>query len=175
MTGMTPLVSCNWRTTCFELTSLVNPIFSRFSRGTTPQTTGTDGRNLAIMRAALPVDARTTIHFASVLYTVPTAEEARDSITDIGPSLNVVCTYDCHSAKLSTQRSASIQMRLIVFTDSTGKHPAAVSPLSITQSVPSSTAFATSVHSARVGFGFLIMLSSICVAVMTGFPTMFDL
>ena len=51
-----------------------------------------------------------------------------------------------------------------------GKLPAAVSPDSMTQSVPSSTAFATSVASARVGRGFLIMLSSICVAVMTGFP-----
>ena len=40
----------------------------------------------------------------------------------------------------------------------------------MTQSVPSSTALATSVHSARVGRGFLIMDSSICVAVMTGFP-----
>lgn len=55
-------------------------------------------------------------------------------------------------------------------TASTGKEPAAVSPLSMTQSVPSSTALATSVASARVGRGFLIILSSICVAVMTGLP-----
>ena len=40
----------------------------------------------------------------------------------------------------------------------------------MTQSVPSSTALATSVASARVGRGFLIMLSSICVAVITGLP-----
>ena len=53
----------------------------------------------------------------------------------------------------------------------TGKLPAAVSPESMTQSVPSSTALATSVASARVGRGLLIMLSSICVAVMTGLPT----
>ena len=52
----------------------------------------------------------------------------------------------------------------------TGKLPAAVSPDSMTQSVPSSTALATSVASARVGRGFLIMLSSIWVAVMTGLP-----
>nr|GEZ71503.1 zinc finger, CCHC-type [Tanacetum cinerariifolium] len=38
------------------------------------------------------------------------------------------------------------------------------------QSVPSRTAFATSVASARVGLGDLIIDSSICVAVTTGFP-----
>ena len=52
-----------------------------------------------------------------------------------------------------------------------GKLPAAVSPDSMTQSVPSSTALATSVASARVGRGFLTIDSSIWVAVMTGFPT----
>jgi len=46
----------------------------------------------------------------------------------------------------------------------------AVSPLSITQSEPSSTALATSLHSARVGRALVIMDSSIWVAVMTGLP-----
>ena len=54
----------------------------------------------------------------------------------------------------------------------TGNAPAAVSPDSMTQSVPSSTALATSVASARVGRGFLHIDSSICVAVITGLPTM---
>ena len=45
----------------------------------------------------------------------------------------------------------------------------------MTASVPSYTAFATSEHSARVGRGLVTMLSSICVAVMTGFPAMFAL
>jgi len=58
----------------------------------------------------------------------------------------------------------------LTLTASTGKAPAAVSPDNMTQSVPSSTAFATSVASARVGRGFLIMLSNIWVAVMTGLP-----
>mmetsp|Transcript_229 Transcript_229/g.462 ORF Transcript_229/g.462 Transcript_229/m.462 type:complete len:213 (+) Transcript_229:1433-2071(+) len=40
----------------------------------------------------------------------------------------------------------------------------------MTQSVPSKTALATSVASARVGRGLLIIDSSICVAVMTGLP-----
>ncbi len=44
------------------------------------------------------------------------------------------------------------------------------SPLSMTQSAPSSTALVTSLTSARVGRGFFCMLSSICVATTTGFP-----
>ena len=48
----------------------------------------------------------------------------------------------------------------------------AVSPESMTQSVPSNTALATSDVSARVGRGLLIIESSICVAVTTGLPAM---
>mmetsp|Transcript_27326 Transcript_27326/g.81559 ORF Transcript_27326/g.81559 Transcript_27326/m.81559 type:complete len:236 (-) Transcript_27326:336-1043(-) len=55
-------------------------------------------------------------------------------------------------------------------TASRGKAPLAVSPESITASVPSSTAFATSEHSARVGRGFEIIDSSICVATTQGLP-----
>ena len=46
----------------------------------------------------------------------------------------------------------------------------AVSPESMTAEVPSKTAFATSVISARVGLACAIMDSSICVAVMTILP-----
>ena len=63
----------------------------------------------------------------------------------------------------------------MVDTASRGKSPLAVSPESITASVPSNTAFATSVISARVGSGLLIMLSSICVAVTTNLPAMLHL
>ena len=59
---------------------------------------------------------------------------------------------------------------LIVSTASTGYFPLAVSPESITALVPSRTALATSLVSARVGLGFLIMESSICVAVITVLP-----
>ncbi|MNX41437.1 hypothetical protein D3C86_718390 [compost metagenome] len=52
-------------------------------------------------------------------------------------------------------------------TVSMGNWPAAVSAESITASVPSSTALATSITSARVGSGALIMDSIIWVAVMT--------
>ncbi len=50
---------------------------------------------------------------------------------------------------------------------STGYLPAAVSALSITASVPSSTALATSLTSARVGTGLMIIDSIIWVAVIT--------
>lgn len=44
-----------------------------------------------------------------------------------------------------------MQTLCIIFSDSRGNFPFAVSPLSITQSAPSRTAFATSLVSARVG------------------------
>lgn len=59
------------------------------------------------------------------------------------------------------QAYASIQTSDITLTASRGYLPPAVSPLSMTQSLPSNTAFATSVAYARVGRGFSIMLSSI--------------
>ena len=59
---------------------------------------------------------------------------------------------------------------LIVSTASTGYLPLAVSPESITALVPSRTALATSLVSARVGLGFLIIESNICVAVITVLP-----
>ena len=55
-------------------------------------------------------------------------------------------------------------------TDSLGNLPVADSPESMTQSVPSRIALATSVASARVGRRLVVMDSSICVAVMTGLP-----
>ena len=85
------------------------------------------------------------------------------------------------------QRSVSCTMLFIVRTDSTVYFPFADSPLqfyrmknyrtkkldgdilhlNMTQSAPSITAFATSVHSARVGRGLFCILSSICVATIT--------
>ena len=59
-------------------------------------------------------------------------------------------------------------MRSIICTVSSGYWPDAVSAESISASLPSSTAFATSEASARVGRGFCVMDSSICVAVITG-------
>ncbi len=69
--------------------------------------------------------------------------------------------------------SAAPAIRARVRTASTGYLPTADSPESITQSVPSMIALATSVASARVGRAFPVIDSSICVAVMTGFPRRF--
>ena len=57
--------------------------------------------------------------------------------------------------------SAPKHTRAIVATVSAGYCPAAVSAESITASVPSNTAFATSITSARVGIGLLIIDSII--------------
>ena len=70
----------------------------------------------------------------------------------------------------SIDLSASTQMRFIASTASIGYMPEADSADSITASVPSSTALATSLTSARVGCGETIMLSSICVATMATLP-----
>ncbi len=76
-------------------------------------------------------------------------------------------------ARLNGCCSISAMMRRMACTASRGYAPAAVSADSITASVPSMIAFATSLASARVGRGFSIIDSSICVAVMTGRPMMF--
>merc|ERR1719221_1129144 len=68
--------------------------------------------------------------------------------------------------------SASTHVRAMMDTAAVGCSPLAVSPESMTASVPSRTALATSEHSARVGRGLTIIDSSICVAVMTGLPEM---
>mmetsp|Transcript_27782 Transcript_27782/g.64055 ORF Transcript_27782/g.64055 Transcript_27782/m.64055 type:complete len:231 (-) Transcript_27782:402-1094(-) len=71
--------------------------------------------------------------------------------------------------------SASRQIFCMMVTHSNGYLPLAVSPESMTQSVPSWIALATSVTSARVGRGLEIIDSSICVAVMTGLPALLHL
>ena len=58
----------------------------------------------------------------------------------------------------------------IIATASTGYSPIAVSCESISADEPSRTAFATSLASARVGSGSCTIVSSICVAVITGRP-----
>src|SRR3989338_8763181 len=71
--------------------------------------------------------------------------------------------------------SASDAIFDIILTASAGYCPTDVSPESITASVPSRMALATSDASALVGLGLLIMDSSIWVAVMTTFPFLFAL
>ena len=63
-----------------------------------------------------------------------------------------------------------MMMRAIICTASTGYMPDAVSAESITASDPSKIAFATSEASARVGREFVVIDSSICVAVIAKRP-----
>lgn len=72
---------------------------------------------------------------------------------------------------LLQQLSASNMIYEVVSMTFTGNNPIEVSVDSITASVPSSTAFATSLTSALVGRGLLTILSIIYVAVITGLPT----
>merc|ERR1719343_539590 len=132
---------------------------------------GTRGRYLAIESAVPPVSVSTTSRgqFASIL--ALTADEHTDSTGDMTLTLfNVVMRMDRYRDSYSMTLSASSQMRRMMVTAFSGKSPPAVSPESITASVPSRTALATSLASARVGLGKVIMDSNICVAVTTGFP-----
>ena len=78
------------------------------------------------------------------------------------------CAGAAAVASHAVSLSASAMMRAIMATASRGYLPLAVSAESMTASVPSKIALATSLASARVGRGFSIIDSSICVAVITG-------
>lgn len=73
------------------------------------------------------------------------------------------------------QDSASVTMLAIMLTAASGNWPLADSPDSITQSAPSRIAFATSLASALVGRGLVIIDSSIWVATITGLPNQLHL
>mmetsp|Transcript_20699 Transcript_20699/g.73123 ORF Transcript_20699/g.73123 Transcript_20699/m.73123 type:complete len:234 (+) Transcript_20699:83-784(+) len=134
--------------------------------------TGMAGRYLEIRRAELPVSVHTTIILASMSMLVLTAADAMASVTDTTPSSSrVLCRTAAYSCAWLVTASASEHTAAIMRTACNGYSPPAVSPLSMTASLPSSTAFATSVHSARVGRGLDTIDSSICVAVTTGLPT----
>mmetsp|Transcript_1935 Transcript_1935/g.4806 ORF Transcript_1935/g.4806 Transcript_1935/m.4806 type:complete len:301 (+) Transcript_1935:132-1034(+) len=129
------------------------------------------GRYLAMICAVWPVSVRAMIsgQFASIV--ALTAEEQMDSTPVTCFILAMVLRRRLrYRDSYSTTFSASSQMRRMMVTALSGNCPAAVSPESMTQSVPSSTAFATSLASARVGRGSPVMDSSICVAVTTGLP-----
>ena len=83
-----------------------------------------------------------------------------------GKAVTVAAAAGCVNSPMLL--SASITMRDIMATASRGYRPLAVSAESMTESLPSKIALATSLASARVGRGFSIIDSSICVAVMTG-------
>mmetsp|Transcript_77332 Transcript_77332/g.194487 ORF Transcript_77332/g.194487 Transcript_77332/m.194487 type:complete len:294 (-) Transcript_77332:515-1396(-) len=129
------------------------------------------GRYLAIIRAVWPVSVSAMMRgqFASI--EAFTADEQTDSTPSTRRLLAMVSPRRLkYKESYSMTFSASSQMRRMIVTALSGNCPAAVSPESITQSVPSSTALATSLASARVGRGNPVMDSSICVAVTTGLP-----
>mmetsp|Transcript_30650 Transcript_30650/g.82006 ORF Transcript_30650/g.82006 Transcript_30650/m.82006 type:complete len:212 (+) Transcript_30650:821-1456(+) len=115
----------------------------------------------------------TRISLAFISKAAWTAEEVIVSLLLIG--LGVINRMKLKTSNRLIPDSAFDTMLDIVATAVSGKLPFAVSPDNITQSVPSITAFATSVISARVGSGFFTIDSSICVAVITNFPAMLHL
>mmetsp|Transcript_27380 Transcript_27380/g.88435 ORF Transcript_27380/g.88435 Transcript_27380/m.88435 type:complete len:401 (+) Transcript_27380:185-1387(+) len=141
-------------------------------------TTGTLGRILARERATSPVEVMAMINFAPRAAAVSTAAEvmaSREGSQRVFlPSRRVLTrglgAPKASSRSASTMESASRAMDCMALTAARGYLPAAVSPESMTASVPSMTAWPTSVTSARVGRGFFCMESSIWVATMTGFP-----
>ncbi len=128
-------------------------------------TTGTEGLSFDRSMAANPECVKTTISFAPMLWAAMHAPTAIDS----GNLLLVLYSDLSRSGKLT---SVFLIIESITLTASTGYFPDAVSPDSITASVPSSIAFATSDASALVGLVCCVIDSSIWVAVITTFPFM---
>ena len=90
---------------------------------------------------------------------------ADSAIVSCGVLNSRSCRY--REVRATGCRSAPTAALAIALTTSTGYDPTAVSAESMTASVPSSTALATSNTSARVGIEFSIIDSIICVAVIT--------
>mmetsp|Transcript_68685 Transcript_68685/g.196978 ORF Transcript_68685/g.196978 Transcript_68685/m.196978 type:complete len:329 (+) Transcript_68685:559-1545(+) len=157
----TPRTHCSWRTV-LSLAEMARMVAL--------------GRYLAMTLAVWPVSVRAMMRGQPESIVAFTAEEQMDSTGVMPLNFSSVVWHKLwYKDSYSTTLSASSQMRRMMVTASIGKAPAAVSPESMTQSVPSSTAFATSLASARVGRGRAVMDSSICVAVTTGLPTMLHL
>src|SRR6185312_7622598 len=115
-----------------------------------------------IQSAVDPDSVREAIAFTLRWYAVKSAAMAMDWSTRVKTR-----SRNSLSSVTACDFSASMQMRFIAAIVSTGYMPEADSAESITASVPSSTALATSETSARVGTGEEIIDSIIWVAVMT--------
>ncbi len=130
-------------------------------------TIGIWGRHLEAMRAVDPDCVKAMIAVARISSAVRAAERLTAS------AISIVSSGDCRRVRrcrpvLNCSCSAALHMRRIIATVSTGYLPIAVSADSITASVPSKIALATSEASARVGLGLSRIESSIWVAVITG-------
>src|SRR5207247_4468420 len=123
-------------------------------------TIGTGGRSFDSRRAVVPDSVKATATFALVSRAALAPAPQMAAGNDRAPVAEVIMGSTAPDSAVST-------IRAIVRTASTGYRPAAVSADSITASVPSSTALATSEASALVGRGFSVMDSNICVAVIT--------
>mmetsp|Transcript_142 Transcript_142/g.539 ORF Transcript_142/g.539 Transcript_142/m.539 type:complete len:313 (+) Transcript_142:560-1498(+) len=137
------------------------------------QRMGHAGRYLATRRAERPVLLSTTMALALTSKALKTPAAQMLSSTGIGGTCDALMLLKMVSAR--REFCASTQILAMYSTTSFGYDPLAVSPDSMTQSAPSSTALATSLTSARVGRGLYVIDSSICVAQMTGLPTMLHL
>ncbi len=126
---------------------------------------GIGGRNLDTILAVYPDSVGVIMAEAHKSIAEDTADRLTDSVTLVEDSL--ILEKNTWGSRFSSALTAILAMNS---TASTGYLPYAVSPDSITASVPSKIALATSEASARVGLGFSIIDSSICVAVITGFP-----
>src|SRR3954465_3513861 len=102
--------------------------------------------------------ARTFMWFAVYITAIAIASSVRSTI----PSTRCLIRL-CWSWYFS----AALMISSMAWTALTGYLPTALSAESITASVPSITAFATSETSERVGTGLVIIDSIICVAVIT--------
>ena len=124
---------------------------------------GMPERSRDISRGVLPVSVM-AIMAATLLSRLAACMAAMAMTSSMLSALSLMG----RSVRRSCQvRSAPRIMRSMACTVSAGKSPTAVSADSITASVPSSTALATSETSARVGWGLWIMDSIIWVAVIT--------
>ena len=123
------------------------------------------GRYLEIIKAVWPeLVGATMVSIPKFLAVWPTAWPIASVMSERSKRLMLNASCSCNSFSVRTQIAA------IVLTASSGKSPAAVSPESITASVPSKIALATSPASARVGRGLRCIESNIWVAVTTGLP-----
>ena len=126
---------------------------------------GTGGRSAATLRDVNPPFVSVTINGVLSMRATACVPQAMASSVETAPAVTR------RSSRTRTGwRSISRMIRSIACTASTGYCPIAVSADSITASVPSRIAFATSDASARVGRGACTIDSSICVAVITGLP-----
>ena len=137
---------------------------------------GTGGRKRAITRAVVPLLVQ------AMMATAPASTAARNAAADVASVIRLVGDACTQPSGLVGERGGRSRPRGrtrarpgLRWCSWCGRRPAGSSPMavsaeSISAEVPSNTALATSLTSARVGTGACTIDSSIWVAVMTGRP-----